>query len=82
MPIDKCFRNSLDHVQGVLTKQWGYSTVLTIFCSSESILQWPVLQFTVVLSKQGDVDALNESQVIMNKQAYCADLPSCAIGMN
>lgn len=77
--IDKCFRSSLDHVQAGPTKGWGYSTVLIAFYSSESVLQWPMSQFTLVLSKWGDAGALNESQVIMNKQSYCGDLPSGAI---
>lgn len=75
-PIDKCFGNSLDCVQAVPTKGWGYSTVLITFYSSESILQWSMSQFTLVLSKWSGADTLNESQVIMNKQSYCEDLPS------
>lgn len=81
-PIDKCFRNSLDHVQAVPTKGWGYSTFVTTFYSSEIILQWSMLQFTLVPSKRGDADAHNESKVIMNQQSYCADLPSGAIEMH
>lgn len=74
--------NSLDHVQAVPTKEWGYSTVLAAFYSSESISQWPMSQFTLVLFKWGDADALNESQVIMNKQSCCAGLPSGAVEMH
>lgn len=81
-PIDKGFRKSLDYVRAVPTKGSEYSTVLTTFYSSESILQWPMPQFTLALSRWDDADALNESQVIMNKQSYCADLPSGAIEMH